>query len=325
MSQRFDSFVLKDFQAAYLNPECRKTLPQRVYSAIETLKHCRACPRECDVNRYEGQTGFCKIARYPSISSAFAHHGEESCLRGYAGSGTIFFSQCNLRCVFCQNWDISQSDDTGAECTPEAIADAMLSLQSHGCHNINFVTPEHVVPQVIEAIALAVEAGLNIPIVYNTSAYDSLESLHLLDGLVDIYMPDFKLWSNKACARYLGAKDYGQRAREAIKEMHRQVGDLKFHPESIACRGLMIRHLVMPGLLDESKEIFEWLANEISPDTYINIMAQYRPANKVGTIATDDQGQQSTCFPEIDRCPTTQEITQAYQLASNAGLWRFDK
>jgi putative pyruvate formate lyase activating enzyme len=250
--------------------------------------------------------------------------GEENCLRGTRGSGTIFFTRCNLHCVFCQNDDISQSMP-GQEVSAAQIADAMLALQDKGCHNINFVTPSHVVPQIIEAIALAADQGLRVPIVYNTGGYDRVETIRRLDGLVDIYMPDFKFWSNASGRRYLHAADYSARAREAITEMHRQVGDLCFTPDGLACRGLLIRHLVMPGLLQESQAIFQWLADELSPDTFINIMAQYRPAHRVGAARKTEEGVSAASYDEINRRPTTNEILNAYELASRAGLWRFDR
>ena len=319
MPQAHENFIVEHFEPAYLSPERRKQLPDRVRAAIESLEQCRVCPRACNVDRLADETKFCHTGRYARVSSAFAHHGEEDCLRGSRGSGTVFFARCNLRCVFCQNWDISQTD-AGRECTPEQIAEIMLDLQSRGCHNINFVTPEHVVPQVVEAIAIAVETGLNVPIVYNSGAYDSLDSLGQLDGLIDIYMPDFKLFSPKACARYLGAKDYGQCARSAIAEMHRQVGDLHFAPDGIACRGLLVRHLVMPGLLSESADIFRWLAEHVSTDTFVNVMAQYRPAHRVGEATPGGKPR----YDEINRPLTRRELNQAYDLARNAGLWRFD-
>jgi putative pyruvate formate lyase activating enzyme len=222
--------------------------------------------------------------------------------------------------VFCQNWDISQNP-SGEECTARQIAALMLALQQQGCHNINFVTPEHVVPQVIEAIGEAVPAGLRLPIVYNTSAYDSVHSLRLLDGIVDIYMPDFKFWSAESAKRLCRAEDYPECAREAIREMHRQVGPLKFGSDGVARRGVLIRHLVMPGLLSETEAIFRWLAGELSPDTFVNIMSQYRPEYLVGQ--PDDHGDKR--FPDINRRPTSDEIVQAYQAARDAGLWRFDQ
>jgi putative pyruvate formate lyase activating enzyme len=254
------------------------------------------------------------------VTSAFPHFGEEDCLRGWNGSGTVFFGLCNLRCVFCQNWDISQRS-VGSERTPEEIADLMLGLQDRGCHNINFVTPEHVVPQVLEAIAAAIPRGLRLPIVYNTSSYDSVESLKLLEGIVDIYMPDFKFWNRDTAKRLAKAPDYPQRARDAIQEMHRQVGPLKFAPNGLAWRGVLVRHLVMPGQLDEAAAIFRWLAEEISPDSYVNIMGQYRPEYEVGAIARDG----GTKYQEIDRRPGDVELLHAHEAARDAGLWRFDE
>jgi putative pyruvate formate lyase activating enzyme len=253
----------------------------------------------------------CNTGRHAIVSSAFAHFGEEDCLRGWNGSGTIFFGFCNLRCVFCQNWDISQQHE-GAECNAEEIATLMLRLQDRGCHNINFVTPEHVAPQVAEAIAAAVPRGLKVPIVYNTSAYDSIQSLKLMDGLVDIYMPDFKFFTYEPSRSYLKAKDYPARACEAIREMHRQVGDLRFGEDGLARRGLLVRHLVMPNHLDDARQIFEWLADEISPDTFVNIMDQYRPQHQVGT---------SSKYDAINRRPSGAELDQAYVAGRQAGLW----
>ncbi|MDY7110671.1 MAG: radical SAM protein [Planctomycetota bacterium] len=309
-----DAFIVRDFTPAYLEGTVRSTLDERVKRARRELAACAACPRNCGVNRLENETEFCGIGRYARVSSAFAHRGEEDCLRGWAGSGTIFFSMCNLRCVFCQNWDISQQE-VGRECDADALADLMLLLQHQGCHNINFVTPEHVVPQLVEALAVAIERGLRLPIVYNTSAYDALESLKLMDGLVDIYMPDFKFWEPGTAKRLCKAKDYPQRAREAIAEMHRQVGDLRFTSDGLACRGLLVRHLVMPGQADQSAAIFRWLADEISPDTFINIMGQYRPAHEVGR---DER------YEDVNRTPTREELGVAYDAARAAGLSRFD-
>jgi putative pyruvate formate lyase activating enzyme len=247
-------FLLRDFEPAYLETYRRGEFPARVKAALAELEDCCACPRNCHVNRLVDKARVCNTGRHAIVSSAFAHFGEEDCLRGWNGSGTIFFGLCNLRCVFCQNWDISQQH-TGAERNAEDIATLMLQLQDRGCHNINFVTPEHVAPQVAEAIAAAVPRGLKVPIVYNTSAYDSIQSLKLMDGLVDIYMPDFKFFSYEPSRSYLKAKDYPARACEAIREMHRQVGDLCFSDDGLARRGLLVRHLVMPNYVDESREI----------------------------------------------------------------------
>jgi putative pyruvate formate lyase activating enzyme len=306
-------FLVADCEPAYLQPGRAVELSDRARQAVAALRCCRACPRNCGVDRQADEIGVCRIGRHAHVSSAFPHFGEESCLRGSRGSGTIFFSGCNLRCVFCQNFDISQAV-AGREYPAEAIADMMLALQQQGCHNVNLVTPEHVVPQVLEALALAVTLGLRLPIVYNTSAYDSVESLRLLDGIVDIYMPDFKFWSVAAGERYLGAGDYGERARAAITEMQRQVGELCFGLDGVACRGVLVRHLVMPGLLAESAAIFRWLAAELSPATYVNIMGQYHPANRVCGAE----------FAEINRGLARGELAEAYRLARAAGLERFD-
>ena len=284
---------------------------------MDSLANCRACPRDCGVNRLEDKWAACKTGRYAVVSSALPHFGEEDCLRGRNGSGTIFFSHCNLRCVFCQNFDISQAVRPGPAAPgspPEEIAAVMLALQNQGCHNINFVTPEHVVPQVIEALVIAIEQGLRVPIVYNTSAYDSLESLELMDGIVDIYMPDFKYWSAERARTYLMAEDYPDAARAALKEMHRQVGDLVTDADGIAQRGILLRHLVMPGQLDETRSIFRWIATQLSPHTYVNVMDQYRPAGRVG------RGR----YTEINRRPSTSELAEAERIAQEVGLTRLD-
>ncbi|MBN2561086.1 MAG: radical SAM protein [Phycisphaerae bacterium] len=297
-------------------------MDERVAAALNELACCRACPRCCEVNRLADEMKFCRTGRHARVNSAFPHMGEESCLRGRRGSGTIFFSMCNLRCVFCQNWDISQRP-AGTELDAGGIADLMLALQATGCHNINLVTPEHVVPQVIEALAVAIDRGLTLPIVYNTGTYDALSSLKLMDGLVDIYMPDFKFWSADTAGRLCKAKDYPDRARAAILEMHRQVGDLHFTPDGVACRGVLVRHLVMPGQLDETRAIFRWLAEEVSPDTFVNIMAQYHPDNQVGKPSDPGDAAGSIKYDEINRRPDRSELAEAYAAAGEVGLWRF--
>jgi putative pyruvate formate lyase activating enzyme len=306
-------FVVEDFEPAYLR-QPRAELAARAETAVAELTDCRACPRDCRVDRTTGELGTCNTGRHAIVSSAFAHFGEEDCLRGWNGSGTIFFGLCNLRCVFCQNWDISQRE-SGRSCTADQIADLMLDLQDQGCHNINFVTPEHVAPQVAGAIVAAVDRGLGVPIVYNTSAYDSLVSLELMDGLVDIYMPDFKFWEPTTARRLARAGDYPDTARTAITEMHRQVGDLTHDGDGLACRGLLVRHLVMPGLEDETAAIFEWLA-DLSPDTFVNVMGQYRPEHKVSS---------SNRFKDIDRRPVRSEMESAFAAARLAGLHRLDR
>ena len=313
-------FVIEPFEPAYLGLDRTGEIGRRADKARKELEDCRACPRDCRINRLRGETRVCHTGRHTRVASAAPHFGEENCLRGTRGSGTIFFSSCNLRCTFCQNWDISQGT-AGSEHTPAMLADLMLELQNLGCHNINFVTPEHVAPQVVEAITEAIPLGLTLPIVYNTSAYDSLGSLELLDGLIDIYMPDIKFWTKESSLRFLKAKDYPQRALEAVLEMHRQVGPLRFAPDGTARRGVLVRHLVMPGFLNETDEIFRWLAKEVSEDTFVNIMAQYRPEYKVGTIAPHGEVR----YEEINKAPSREELTKAYELARAAGLWRFDE
>jgi putative pyruvate formate lyase activating enzyme len=229
-------------------------LKARARQALALLgqERCTVCPRLCKVDRSADHKGLCAIGRQAVVASYFAHFGEENCLRGWNGSGTIFFSGCNLRCVFCQNHDISW-EVRGERVTPARLAEMMLELEARGCHNINWVTPEHVVPQILEALPLAVAGGLQLPIIYNTSAYDSLDSLQLMDGIVDIYMPDFKVWSQPAARRYLRRPDYAEVARGAVKEMARQVGPLVVDSDRLARRGLLLRHLVMPGMLAETE------------------------------------------------------------------------
>jgi putative pyruvate formate lyase activating enzyme len=289
-------------------------LARRAERALAMLARCRVCPRDCDVARSRGETGLCNVGRYASVSSHFAHFGEEDCLRGWNGSGTIFFSWCNLKCQFCQNWETSNEGD-GVEATPQRLADLMLELQGQGCHNINFVTPEHVVPQILEALPLACEGGLRLPIVYNTSAYDSLDSLALFDGIVDIYMPDFKYWEARASARFLKAKDYPEVARRAIAEMHRQVGDLVVDADGLAVRGLLVRHLVMPGGLDDTRAIMGWL-HALSPATYVNVMDQYHPD---GAVLRDAR------YAELARPTSAAEHRAALEHARAAGLTRIDE
>jgi putative pyruvate formate lyase activating enzyme len=318
-------------------------LARRVQHALAELEDCRVCPRDCRVDRLhavappDGQSPVsparvhgeaatrvvaahipkgtsCFTARYARVASAFAHFGEEDCLRGWNGSGTIFFSFCNLRCVFCQNWDVSQVGE-GCEVRPDEMAALMLDLQLRGCHNINFVTPEHVVPQVLEAVLRAAQAGLRLPLVYNTSAYDSLRSLELLDGVVDIYMPDFKYWDPQLARRYLKAEDYPEVARRTIREMYRQVGPLVFDRHGLAVRGVLVRHLVMPGAAEDARQIMHFLAHDLSRDTYVNVMDQYRPAGSI---------EGGKC-PELCRRPETGEVDRVVEDARAEGLWRFDQ
>jgi len=319
-------------------------LARRVRAALAELEDCRVCPRDCRVDRLHAlppadavrrpaellrrpgraaqrvvpshiaKGTSCFTGRYARVASAFPHFGEEDCLRGWRGSGTIFFSFCNLRCVFCQNWDVSQAGE-GVELRAEELAAVMLDLQAQGCHNINFVTPEHVVPQLLEALLLAAEAGLALPIVYNTSGYDSLRSLVLLDGVVDVYMPDFKYWSADLARRQLKAEDYPQVVCRVVREMHRQVGPLRVERNGLAVGGVLVRHLVMPGCAEDARHIMRFLAHEVSPDTYVNVMAQYRPA---GAVA---EGR----YPELSRRADADEIESIVAFARAEGLWRFDE
>jgi len=287
-------------------------LQRRADQAVAMLACCRLCPHQCRVDRLGGQLGICGIGRRACVASYGPHHGEEDCLRGWRGSGTIFFSGCNLRCVFCQNWDISH-ETTGEIVSSDRLAEIMLELQQMGCHNINWVTPTHVVAQCLEALALAADRGLRLPIVYNSGGYDSVETLHWLDGVVDIYMPDFKFWDDTVAARLTSASDYPQVARAAIREMYRQVGDLEFDEEGLASRGLLVRHLVMPNGLAGSAEVARWLATELSPDTYCNVMAQYYPAGEAFR------------YWELNRRITASEFAEAVAAAHRAGLRRLDK
>ncbi len=304
------------FTPAYLATRASGRLAEKVEEGLEALRVCRVCPRDCDVDRLADETGVCRTGRHAQVASAFPHFGEEDCLRGWRGSGTIFFSYCNLRCVFCQNFDISWQGN-GRELPAAEIASLALDLQDRGCHNINFVTPEHVAPQVLEAVAIAANRGLTLPIVYNTSAYDSLHSIELLDGVVDVYMPDFKFWDGATTRRLIYAEDYPERARRAIRAMHRQVGDLVFDENGLALRGLLVRHLVMPGGLAGTREVMRFLAAELSPDTYVNLMDQYSPAGRV----VEQPGR----YADIDRRVTPAEMREAVAIAREEGLHRLDQ
>ncbi|HWP60282.1 MAG TPA: radical SAM protein [Candidatus Acidoferrales bacterium] len=308
-------FVIRrrSFTPAYLETYERGLLKEKIDEALEALRCCTLCPRNCEVNRHE-RFAVCKSGRYARVASYFPHFGEEDVLRGWRGSGTIFFGWCNLRCVFCQNYDTSQQGE-GDDVSPRDLARMMLELQERGCHNINFVTPEHVVPQILEALPFAIEGGLRLPLVYNTSSYDSLHSIRLMQGVIDIYMPDFKLWDRERARRYLLAPDYPEVAREVVRAMDDQVGELRVDEEGLALRGVLVRHLVMPGLLEDTRAIVEFLAREISLDTYLNLMDQYYPAWKV---ANTDR------FPEIARRVYRREMEEAYRCARAEGLWRFD-
>lgn len=284
-------------------------LIERAGRAHESLRDCRLCPRDCGVDRLAGELGVCKTGELPRVSSYFPHYGEEPPLVGSYGSGTIFFSYCSLKCIFCQNYTISHLGE-GHEVSLSTLAGMMIELQRSGCHNINFVTPTHVVPQIIWALLIAIEKGLCIPLVYNTGGYDSVGTLRLLDGVIDIYMPDIKYSSGEAAKRLSKAEDYPEVAKSAVLEMHRQVGDLMVDQRGIAYRGLLVRHLVLPGGLAGTREVMRFLAREVSPDTYINIMDQYHPYYK----AKD--------HPVINRRITSEEYWEAIRIAQEEGLYR---
>ncbi|NQV04806.1 MAG: radical SAM protein [Candidatus Omnitrophica bacterium] len=281
-------------------------MQDKIKKAYKLLDGCRLCPRRCGVNRLKGETGFCNASLAPMVSSFHAHFGEEPPISGYNGSGTIFFTHCSLRCVFCQNYPISHLGE-GREVSILELACTMLELQNQGCHNINFVTPTHYMPQILEAIAAARKKGLKLPLVYNCGGYESMEALKILDGVIDIYMPDMKYSDKNVSKKYSSAPDYFEVAKGILKEMHRQVGGLKVE-KGIAEKGLLIRHLVMPGGLSGSREIFDFIVKELSSDTYVNIMAQYYPTHLAFK------------FPETSRRITHREYTDTLKLAKEKGL-----
>ena len=287
-------------------------LEERAQKARQVLTSCTLCPRRCGVNRLAGEMGFCRVGQRAVISSAGPHFGEEAPLVGRCGSGTIFFSGCNLGCLFCQNYDISHLMN-GRDISEDKLADQMLYVQGLGCHNVNLVTPTHVVPQILGALALARRQGLDLPIVYNCGGYESLETLRLLDGVIQIFMPDFKYGDNAVAKRYSGAEGYFDRASEALREMHRQVGDLVLDERGIAQKGLLIRHLVLPGGLAGTEKVMEFIAQELSPNSYVNVMAQYHPQYRASE------------FPELDRRITSQEYQRAVEIAGEKGVTRLDQ
>jgi putative pyruvate formate lyase activating enzyme len=299
-------------EASYLNTYKDSTLQERIESGLSILENCRLCPRQCEVNRLEGELGFCKTGRKAVVSSYSPHFGEEDPLVGQEGSGTIFMTHCNLGCAFCQNYEISHLSQ-GVEVSAADLAQIMLTLQRRGCHNINFVTPTHMVPQILEALPEAIEGGLKVPLVYNCGGYEEVDTLRLLDGIFDIYMPDFKFWDSEVAARFCSAPDYFEKACAAIREMHQQVGDLTMDQEGIAQRGLLVRHLVMPEGLAGTRELMGFLANEISKDTYVNVMSQYRPCGEAHN------------FPELRRSITAGEFRDAVSMAQEQGIHRLDE
>jgi putative pyruvate formate lyase activating enzyme len=299
------------FEPSYLGMLKQGTFRERVRLGREMLYDCCACPRACHVNRIEGETGFCGVGAAAMVSSANPHFGEESPLVGTGGSGTIFLTSCNLKCVFCQNYEISHLME-GQDMDTPTLGALMLGLQRLGCHNINFVTPSHVVPQLLDAVYWAAQNGLRVPLVYNTGGYDSLETLKLLDGIVDIYMPDLKFMDAEISRELMNAPDYPEVVRMAIVEMHRQVGDLVTDEHGIARRGLLVRHLVMPDDMAGTREAMRFLAREVSRNTYVNIMDQYRPCGK----AYD--------YEKLDRSVTREEYERAKDAARDEGIERLD-
>ncbi|KAF1810481.1 hypothetical protein P152DRAFT_467860 [Eremomyces bilateralis CBS 781.70] len=330
-------FLLDDYIPQYQLISSRDAAKKRS-QAYAHLRNCNLCPRLCGVNRYE-KTGVCLIgAESVKVNVIAPHFGEEPCIQGHNGSGSVFFSGCNLRCVFCQNHDIAHQRN-GFDLTPEELAEWYMKLQEVGkVHNINLVTAEHVVPQVVLSILHAKELGLNLPIIYNTSSFDSLDSIKLLHGLVDIYLPDFKVWSNNTSKRLLKADNYTETAMESIKAMHESVGDLCFTADGIAKKGVLLRHLVMPGLESEGEEIVRWLAENISKDMYIHIMEQYHPRAHVGKPkrrtksdvvapggfpSPDDPDVQRVRYEDINRPANEDEVSSVQKAAQAAGLCRF--
>jgi putative pyruvate formate lyase activating enzyme len=296
----------------YFKTYSNGTLKERITVLREKMKCCTLCPRNCKVDRLSGETGICKTGEYAVVSSYMPHFGEEAPLVGSHGSGTIFFTHCNLHCNFCQNYDISHQGQ-GQKVTEREIADMMLSLQALGCHNINFVTPTHVVPQILSALYLAIKDGLHLPLVYNSSGYDLVDTLSLLDGIIDIYMPDFKFWDPEIARVTCDAPDYPEIVKAALKEMHRQTGDLIIDHDGITRKGLLVRHLVMPENMAGTGKIMEYIVAHISANSYVNIMPQYRP-----------------CFrayehPPLNRPITREEFYSAVEMARQAGISRLDK
>jgi putative pyruvate formate lyase activating enzyme len=300
------------FEPAYIQTHREGLLRRKAEQALANLSACMLCPRRCGVNRLAGETGVCKTGRLASVSGFNAHFGEEAPLVGEQGSGTVFFTHCNLLCLFCQNFAISHQG-AGEEIPDEQLAGMMLMLQRQGCHNINLVTPSHVVPQILAALEIAVPHGLTVPLVYNSGGYDLPETLRLLDGVIDIYMPDFKFWDPEIARTACDAADYPEVARQALVEMHRQVGDLVLSEDGIARRGLLVRHLVMPAGMAGTPQVMGFIARRISPQTYVNVMSQYRPCGRAHEVA----GLATALSPA--------EYRRAVEEAVEAGLTRLDR
>lgn len=299
-------------EPAYISSYQNGVLEERIEAALSITESCQLCPRGCEVDRLQDEIGVCQTGRQAVVSSYSPHFGEEDPLVGRNGSGTIFMTHCSLRCLFCQNYEISHLGQ-GVAVSASKLAEVMLALQARGCHNINFVTPTHVVPQILEALPAAIQGGLNVPLVYNCGGYEEVSTLRLLDGVFDIYMPDFKFWNSNVAATFCSAPDYPEKARAAVKEMHRQVGDLTLSNEGVAQNGLLIRHLVMPEGLAGTREIMRYLATEISTNTYVNVMSQYRPCGDANN------------FSEVRRALTVDEYRDAVKMAREEGITRLDE
>lgn len=297
------------FTANYVRLHEIGELHSRAEKAEAMLSECNLCPHNCGVDRTAGAKGVCRAGREARISGAAPHFGEEPVLTGTRGSGTVFFAHCNLHCSFCQNYEVSHLGH-GKPVSAEQLALAFMRLQQFGCHNINLVSPTHYVPQILAALSRAAELGLNLPLVYNTGGFDSPGTIHLLDGVVDIYMPDIKLFDENSSARYLGTPLYPAVVRSAVSIMHSQVGDLETDDRGLARRGLMVRHLVMPGHSEDAAAIMRFLAEDISPNTYLNIMGQYHPITQVRSDSV------------IGRLPSAEEIMTAHRTARMLGLVR---
>ncbi len=296
----------------YLQTRKKSVLKERIEKAWQILEECTLCPRKCKVNRLKEETGICKTGFKAKISSYAPHFGEEASLVGRSGSGAIFFTNCSLLCIFCQNYDTSH-EEKGCEISNETLSDIMLFLQKTGTNNINFVTPTHVVPQILKSLEIAIEKGLKIPLVYNTSGYENIETIKLLEGIIDIYMPDFKFWDSEISKLLCNAKDYPEKAKKSLKEMQRQVGVLETNDQGIATKGVLIRHLVMPNNFAGTKDVMKFIAEKISNESYVNIMPQYRSCYKAYNVK------------EISRAITVEEFEEAVFYAKEFGIEKLDK
>jgi len=302
---------MKSATTKYMTAHKNGKLKEAVSYFKQSMDKCEICPRKCGANRNHGELGLCETGKFAVVSSYCPHFGEEEPLVGRFGSGAIFFSHCNLMCNFCQNYEVSHFNK-GIKVNDFALANIMLTLQNYGCHNINFVSPTHVLPQILSALEYAVSMGLNIPIVYNTSSYDSVETLKHIEGIFDIYLPDIKFWDPETAELTCKAKNYPEIARNAVREMYNQVGDLEIDDNKIARSGLLVRHLLMPDCLGETEKVMTFLANDVSVNTYVNVMAQFVP---VGNSAQ---------FPKINRRVSSEEYELGILVARDAGLWRIN-